>query len=65
MNADAFRHFYDYHFTENGRLWDLYVTALSHEQFTQTVRILTFNFCPPTLPLLYYRPDHNHIRQRR
>lgn len=35
MNADAFRHFYGYHFTENRNLWDSYVTELSYEQFTQ------------------------------
>jgi uncharacterized damage-inducible protein DinB len=34
MNADAFRHFYNYHFAENRNLWDL-VTSLSQEQFTQ------------------------------
>jgi uncharacterized damage-inducible protein DinB len=37
MNANAFRHLYDYHFTENRQLWDSYITALSHEQFTQPV----------------------------
>jgi uncharacterized damage-inducible protein DinB len=37
MNANAFRHFYDYHFTENRQLWDSYVTPLSQEQFTQAV----------------------------
>ena len=37
MNADAFRHFYDYHFTENRKIWDRYVTQLSDEQFTQHV----------------------------
>jgi uncharacterized damage-inducible protein DinB len=37
MNANAFRHFYDYHFTENRKMWDRYVTRLSHEQFTQDV----------------------------
>ena len=37
MNADAFRHFYNYHFTENRKLWDSYVAPLSHEQFTQDV----------------------------
>jgi uncharacterized damage-inducible protein DinB len=37
MNADAFRHFYDYHFTQNRKIWDSYVTPLSHEQFTQPV----------------------------
>jgi uncharacterized damage-inducible protein DinB len=37
MNADAFRHFYDYHFAENRKIWDRYITPLSDEQFTQTV----------------------------
>jgi len=37
MNANAFRHFYDYHFTENRKIWDSYVTPLSDEQFTQDV----------------------------
>ena len=37
MNADAFRHFYDYHFAENRKIWDLCVTQLSHGQFTQPV----------------------------
>ncbi|HEY3476616.1 MAG TPA: DinB family protein [Anaerolineales bacterium] len=37
MNATAFRHFYDYHFTENRKIWDRYITALSDEQFTQAV----------------------------
>jgi uncharacterized damage-inducible protein DinB len=35
MNADAFRHFYDYHFYQNRKIWDKYITPLSHEQFTQ------------------------------
>ena len=34
MNADAFRHFYDYHFSENRKVWDC-VTQLTAEQFTQ------------------------------
>jgi uncharacterized damage-inducible protein DinB len=37
MNADAIRHFYDYHFAENRNLWDTYITLLSDEQFTQPV----------------------------
>ena len=37
MNANAFRHFYDYHFAENRKIWDRYVVPLSHEQFTQHV----------------------------
>lgn len=37
MNADAFRHFYNYHFAENRNLWNRYITPLSEEQFTQDV----------------------------
>ncbi len=37
MNAHAFRHFYDYHFAENRKLWDTYITSLSYEQFTHHV----------------------------
>jgi uncharacterized damage-inducible protein DinB len=37
MYANAFRHFYDDHFTENRKIWDSYVTPRSHEQFTQDV----------------------------
>ena len=37
MNAKAFRHFYEYHFSENRKLWNQYVTLLSYEQFTQAV----------------------------
>jgi uncharacterized damage-inducible protein DinB len=35
MNANAFRHFYNYHFSENRKIWDSYVMPLSPEQFTQ------------------------------
>ena len=37
MNANAFRHFYNYHFAENRKIWDRYVSQLAHEQFTQPV----------------------------
>lgn len=37
MNADAFRHFFNYHFSENRSTWDKYITSLSDEQFTQDV----------------------------
>jgi uncharacterized damage-inducible protein DinB len=37
MNANAFRHFYEYHFAENRKIWDSYVTQLSDEQFTRDV----------------------------
>ena len=36
MNADAFRHFYNYHFAENRKIWE-HVASLSFEQFTQPV----------------------------
>jgi len=35
MNANAFRHFYGYHFTENRKIWDRYIATLPYEQFTQ------------------------------
>ena len=35
MNAEAFRHLFGYHFSENRKLWDQYVTRLSETQFTQ------------------------------
>jgi len=37
MNADAFRHFYEYHFAENRKIWDTYIPLLSKVQFTQNV----------------------------
>jgi uncharacterized damage-inducible protein DinB len=37
MNANAFRHFFDYHFSENRNMWDSYITPLSYEHFTQDV----------------------------
>jgi uncharacterized damage-inducible protein DinB len=37
MDANAFRHFYDYHFAENRKIWDTYITSLSHDQFIQNV----------------------------
>ena len=35
MNANAFRHFYDYHFTENRKILDTTIKSLSQDQFTQ------------------------------
>jgi len=37
MNANAFRHFYDYHFTQNRKIWDRYITPLSYARFMQPV----------------------------
>jgi uncharacterized damage-inducible protein DinB len=37
MNANSFRHFYNYHFAENRKLWDDCITSLPYAQFTQTV----------------------------
>ena len=36
MNANAFRHFYNYHFAENRKTWE-HVASLSFEQFLQAV----------------------------
>ena len=35
MNADAFRHLYNYHFLENRNLWDTHIVPLTQEQFLQ------------------------------
>ncbi|MGB7339151.1 MAG: DinB family protein [Phototrophicaceae bacterium] len=35
MNADAFRHLYQYHFSENRKTWIDYIMQLSDQQFTQ------------------------------
>jgi uncharacterized damage-inducible protein DinB len=37
MNADAFRQLYEYHFSENRKIWDQYIPSLTWEQFTQEV----------------------------
>ena len=37
MNADAFRHLYEYHFTENRKMWDTYVVPLSQDKFIQPI----------------------------
>lgn len=37
MNADAFRHFYNYHFAENRKIWDTQVMSLTQEQFVLPV----------------------------
>ncbi len=37
MNAEAFRRFYDYHITENRKIWDTHIVLLPFEQFTQAV----------------------------
>lgn len=36
MDANAFHHFYNYHFAENRKLWE-HAASLSFEQFTQPV----------------------------
>jgi len=37
MNANAFRHLYNYHFSENRKIWGTHITSLSDEQFTQNI----------------------------
>lgn len=35
MHVQAFRHLFEYHFTENRKIWDNYIAHLSDEQFDQ------------------------------
>jgi len=35
MNAEAFRHLYDYHFAANRKIWDSWIVELTQEQFVQ------------------------------
>lgn len=37
MNADAFRHFYDYHFAENRKIWETFIKPLPQEKFVQHI----------------------------
>lgn len=37
MNADAFRHFFNYHFSENRKLWETCLQSLTPEEFTAPV----------------------------
>lgn len=37
MNADAFRHFYDYHINQNRFIWDTYIATLPQDQFIQPI----------------------------
>ena len=37
MNANAFRHFYGYHFAENRKVWESCIAPLSLDQFTKNV----------------------------
>jgi uncharacterized damage-inducible protein DinB len=37
MNADAFRQLYEYHFSENHKIWDTCISILSPAQFIQQV----------------------------
>jgi uncharacterized damage-inducible protein DinB len=36
MNADGFRHLYEYHFTINRKIWDEAIVPLTDEQFLRT-----------------------------
>jgi uncharacterized damage-inducible protein DinB len=37
MNANAFRHFFDYHFSENRKTWDSYIKSLTYDQYIKDV----------------------------
>lgn len=52
MNANAFRHFYDYHFTENRKIWDIYVTSLSQEQFIRNAKYSHGSVCNQIVHLI-------------
>ena len=36
MNADALRHFFEYHFSQNRMIWNACIVPLSDEQFVQS-----------------------------
>ena len=52
MNADAFRQLYDYHFSENRKIWDTYILPLSQEQFTQPVDYSVGSVCNQIVHLM-------------
>ncbi|MEQ8674513.1 MAG: DinB family protein [Aggregatilineales bacterium] len=37
MNADAFRHLYDYHFSESRKVWDEHIVPLDQDKFVQEI----------------------------
>lgn len=37
MNASAFRYLYEYHFSENRKIWDSYIASMTYQQFIQDV----------------------------
>ncbi len=37
MDANAFRYLFDYHFSENRKIWNSYISQLTQEQFTHEV----------------------------
>jgi uncharacterized damage-inducible protein DinB len=51
MNADAFRQFYNYHFAENRKVWNIAVT-LSDAQFTQPSGYSVGSVCKQILHLI-------------
>ena len=52
MNADAFRHLYDYHFAENRKIWDAYITDLSLDQFNQDMGYSYGSVCDQIVHLM-------------
>jgi uncharacterized damage-inducible protein DinB len=38
MNADSFRHLYDYHFAANRKIWDTHIVHLTDQQFREPVK---------------------------
>jgi uncharacterized damage-inducible protein DinB len=52
MNTDAFRHLYEYHFSENRKLWERYISQLSEEQFRQPAAYSRGSVCDQILHLM-------------
>jgi uncharacterized damage-inducible protein DinB len=52
MNATAFRQFYEYHFSENRKIWDTLINALSQEQFTRSSNYSHGSICDQIIHLI-------------
>ena len=42
MNANAFRHFYEYHFAKNRKIWDSYITRYPTNSSLNKITSSTF-----------------------
>jgi uncharacterized damage-inducible protein DinB len=51
MNANSFRHLYNYHFAENRKIWDM-IASLTYAQFTQPVGYSHGSLCDQIIHLI-------------